>query len=306
MDRKVLIIKTGFSEFLDRGISTTVSLGDVLNCTSLLHLYKKAHVTWVTSWGARQLVENNPYIGRLMIFGPDALKELAGESFDILINLEKEIGICSWMSQVKAKERYGFYFDPRIHDIATYRRSTRYLLNGQENHKNIHKTLLEILFETVGRKWKGEGPILHRPQRLKEIYDVGLNYAVGSKWPTKAWPIDKWKILETSLKKNHTVTWQKGHKNLLWYINWIDRCRLIVTGDSLGQIIGQALGKKVVTLFGPTNHHRMMGMPHITVIPSRLGCPHMPCYLPICKHSEFCMDFIPPEEVASVCERLLN
>jgi heptosyltransferase-2 len=305
MVKKVLIIKTGFSEFLDRGISTTVSLGDVLNCTSLLHLYKKAHVTWVTSWAARQLVERNPYISRLLIFGPDALKALPEQSFDILINLEKDIGICSWVTQVKAGKRYGFYFDPRSHDIATYRRSTHYLLEGQENHKDIRKTLLEILFEMVGRKWNGEVPILHRPQPLKEIYDIGLNYAVGSKWPTKAWPMDKWKILESSLKKTHTVTWQKGHKNLLWYINWIDRCRLIVTGDSLGQIIGQALGKKVVALYGPTNHHRMKGVSRTTVIPSNLRCPYMPCYLPICKHNEFCMDFISPEEVASVCERLL-
>ena len=55
--RKVLIIKTGFSEFLDRGISTTVSLGDVLICTSLLHLYKQDEVTWVTDWMARRLLK---------------------------------------------------------------------------------------------------------------------------------------------------------------------------------------------------------------------------------------------------------
>ena len=76
--RKVLIIKTGFSEFLDRGISTTVSLGDVLICTSLLHLYKKDEVTWVTDWQARQLLQKNPYIHQLLIFGTKALESFEG------------------------------------------------------------------------------------------------------------------------------------------------------------------------------------------------------------------------------------
>ena len=73
LPRKVLIIKTGFSEFLDRGISTTVSLGDVLICTSLLHLYKKDEVTWVTDWQARQLLKDNPFIKNLLIFGTKTL-----------------------------------------------------------------------------------------------------------------------------------------------------------------------------------------------------------------------------------------
>ena len=74
--RKILIIKTGFSEFLDRGISTTVSLGDVLICTSLLHLYKRDEVTWVTDWQARQLLANNPYIHHLLIYGSKTLENL--------------------------------------------------------------------------------------------------------------------------------------------------------------------------------------------------------------------------------------
>ena len=40
-NHKVLIIKTGYSEFLDNGDeSRKVSLGDVLRTTPLLHVYK--------------------------------------------------------------------------------------------------------------------------------------------------------------------------------------------------------------------------------------------------------------------------
>ena len=47
------------------------------------------------------------------------------------------------------------------------------------------------------------------------------------------------------------ISWQQGHKNLSKYIDWINSCRLIVTCDSLGQAVAQALGKKVVTFMAP-------------------------------------------------------
>ena len=304
--KRVLIIKTGFSEFLDRGISTTVSLGDVLTCTTILHLYKNDEVTWVTAWAARQLLKDNPYITELLIFGPQAFEKIAGKSYDILINLEKDIGICTFLRRVRAKKRYGFYFNERIHDIATHNNATRYLLSGQENHKNIDKTFLEILFETVGEKWQGQGYVLSRRKKSREKYDIGFNYSVGSKWPTKAWPLARWEELEKLLQNKYSLSWQQGHKNLFKYIEWIDRCRVIVTSDSLGQAIAAALGKKVIVLYGPTNFRRMQGIHNLTVIPSELACPMMPCYLPICKFDRFCMDYILPEKVALKCEELLS
>lgn len=189
--RKILIIKTGFSEFLDRGISTTVSLGDVLICTSLLHLYKTDDVTWVTDWLARQLLQKNPYIRRLLIYGSDTLEELKAQQFDVMINLEKDIGICTFLNQIKAKKKYGFYFNDTIHNITTRRKFTQYLLAGQENHRDIKKNALEILYETVGEVWRGQGLILAQKPKRKEKFDIGFNYAVGSKWPTKAWSMGR-------------------------------------------------------------------------------------------------------------------
>lgn len=305
--RKVLIVKTGFSEFLDRGISTTVSLGDVLTCTAILHLYKNDQVTWMTSWGARHLLENNSYIQELLIFGPEALRKIMVESsYDVLVNLEKDIGICTILRAVKSKKRFGFYFNDQMHDISTHIRSTRYLLDGQENHRDLEKSFLEILFESVGEQWQGQGFMLGERRRMKERYDVGLNYFVGAKWPTKAWPQEKWKDLELLLKDKHIVSWQQGHKDLQKYIDWIDSCKVIVTSDSLGQALGLALDKKVIALYGPTNSRRMKDIKNLFLFNSELPCPHIPCYLPICKNDRFCMDFIAPEKIASKCEEILG
>ncbi|MDP8266381.1 MAG: glycosyltransferase family 9 protein [Candidatus Aceula meridiana] len=302
--RKILIIKTGFSEFLDRGISTTVSLGDVLFCTTLLHLYKNDHVTWVTSSAAKGLFKDNPFIHKLLIFGSQTFRKITCSHYDIFINLEKDIGICAFLKQVKAKKKFGFYFNEKIHDIATCRQATRYLLAGQENHRFINCNTAELLYQAVGKKWNGQGMILTRKGKRKPIYDIGFNYSVGTKWPTKGWPLKKWKSLEKSLRSDFTVSWQKGHKNIRQYINWIDSCNMIVTSDSLGQLIAQALGKKVLTLFGPTNHKRMRGIPNISILPSRLRCCYRPCYLPICKNKKFCMEEISPLEVATKVRNL--
>jgi len=303
--KKILIIKTGFSEFLDRGISTTVSYGDVLMCTAILHRFTRDHVTWVTSWAAREILKNNPYIDELLIFGPKAMRKVLRRKYDVLINLEKDIGISTWLTALKAKKRFGFYFDDSRHNINCFCSKTRFLLQGQENQKDVRETALEILFETIGQKWRGEDFIL-KPRRVKEKYDIGFNYSVGSKWPTKAWPLPRWRELERKLNKKYAITWQQGQRNLSKYFDWIAGCRLVVTSDSLGQAAAQALGKKVVTLFGPTNPQRMRGLKNIHFVCSPLKCPHMPCYMPMCKYRKFCMDHIKAEKVASLCERLLK
>jgi heptosyltransferase II len=305
--RKVLIIKTGYSEFLDRGISTTVSLGDVLICTSLLHLYKDDHVTWVTSHQARELLQGNSYINELLFFGTEAFEQLRTfEPFDLLINLEKDVGLCAAVGQIRATKRFGFYFSDKTHDIETRTRSTRYLLAGQENHRDIQKNALEILYETVGKSWEGQGLILSHKSKAKIRFDFGFNHAVGSKWPTKAWAMDHWKELERLLEPDYSISWQEGHTNLNKYIDWINSCRVIVTSDSLGQAIGSALGKKVITLYGPTNFQRMQSVPNVNVVPSTLKCTHLPCYLPFCKNDKFCMDYISPEKVANLCTQVIK
>ena len=304
--RKILIIKTGFSEFLDRGVSTVVSLGDVLFCTIILHLYKEDDVTWVVSSAAKELLRNNPYIKRTIIFGSKAFGAIMRKRYDVFINLEKDIGICAFLKDVKAKERYGFYFNDKIHDIAVYRSTTRLLLAGQEHHGHINKNTAEILFETVGAQWQGQGVILSRKRLKKEKYDIGFNYSVGSKWPTKAWPLRHWKELEKRLKKNFCISWQRGHKNIRQYVNWMNSCRVIITSDSLGQILAQALGKKVITLFGPTNNKRIKGIPHISFVLSPLKCPFRPCYMPVCRYKKFCMDEIAPARVQQECLKALK
>ncbi|HCJ65939.1 MAG TPA: glycosyl transferase, partial [Elusimicrobia bacterium] len=65
---KVLIIKLGYSETLDKEISVTSSLGDVLRTTIILNYFKNDVVTWLVDEKAYPLLEGNPYVKRILIF----------------------------------------------------------------------------------------------------------------------------------------------------------------------------------------------------------------------------------------------
>ena len=81
---------------------------------------------------------------------------------------------------------------------------------------------------------------------------VGLNWQVGGRWPTKAWPFERWEQLAATLSAQCTVSWQEGFDDVHEYMRWIAGCGSIVTTDSLGMHLAIAMKKPVLALFGPT------------------------------------------------------
>jgi len=125
------------------------------------------------------------------------------------------------------------------------------------------------------------------------MFDVGLNFNVGTKWQTKAMPIAKWKELEARLVEyGYSVTWQQGLKNLYDYMDWINSCKLLVTQDSLGLHIGLALKRKIIGLFGPTEPQEIYLGGFGQAIYSDQKCHLMPCYNPECVSGLNCMEHI--------------
>ena len=81
--KKILIIKTGYSETLDGDQeSRNPSLGDVFRATVLLNLYKEDHVTWVTDPDCFPLLEDNPYIDKILALDFITMAQLESEEFD--------------------------------------------------------------------------------------------------------------------------------------------------------------------------------------------------------------------------------
>ncbi len=291
---KVLIIKVGYSETLDREISAQTSYGDVLRTTVLLHIFRDAHVTWLVDKKAVPILGNISEIDRLLVPDPLTILQLQAEHFDTVINLEKVPGLCALADSIKAWRRFGFRFDNRLGCAEAYdgTHEVLYLCNDIKTKRSNRKFAQEVLFEMVGKKWGGEEYIFaYRPSGDVK-YDIGFNHTVGNKWPTKAWPMEKWKELEKRLAGRFSISWQQGLDNMEDYFEWINSCRMIVTNDSFGLHLGLAMKKKIVALFGSTNHSEvfMYGLGE-KVFP-KTQCETIPCFEKSCFYKKHCMEDI--------------
>jgi heptosyltransferase-2 len=308
MPSKVLIIKLGYSETLDKEIRTTTSLGDVLRTTVILNFFKNDDVTWLVDDKAYPLLENNPYIRRILIFNLESVLQLQRERFDTVINLEKGPGICAFSDSINAWRRFGFRFDANKGVAQAYDGAEKVLslCFDLEKKKGELKYWQDALASMIGRRWtEKEEYVLGYKPRSSIKYDIGFNWAVGDKWPNKTWPKKYWKKLENLLKNKYKISWQKGLNNLCEYMDWINSCRLIVTNDSLGMHLAIALKKKNVALFGPTSSREIYLYGRgIKLMPkSSYRC--IPCFNSQCIQKTHCMEFIKPEEVKKEIAKLL-
>lgn len=306
--RKVLIIKLGYSETLDKEIGTTTSLGDVLRTTVILNYFKGEDVTWLVDEKAYPLLENNSFIKRILIFNLESVLQLQRERFDTVINLEKGPGVCAFSDSINAWRRFGFRFDADRGLAQAYNGAEKVLslcLDLGKKKSNI-KFWQDALASMIGRKWieKEEYILGYRPHSLVK-YDIGFNWVSGNKWPNKSWPKHHWHKLEKLLKKNYSVSWQKGLGNLYEYIDWLNSCRLIVTNDSLGMHLAVALKKKIIALFGPTSSQEVFLYGRGVKLVSKDSYLCVPCLHSNCIQTKHCMEFIRPEEVKREVLKLL-
>lgn len=307
--KRVLIIKPGYSETLDPDDSGVVSLGDILRTTVILHLFPPAqyHVTWLVDQKGVPLLKGNPFIHRLLVINPFTPHLLLSEWFDIVINFEKEPGICAVSDRIPAWRRYGFRLDPQTHLAVSYDHADEALsfsTNPDAKRRKI-KSWSEILYEMLGHHYSGQPYVLGYKPRAEIIYDIGLNHLIGAKFPLKRWPEKHWQELHLDLSSEFQVCWQQGENNIEDYIEWIASCRLLVTNDSLGLHIALGLGIPVVALFGPTMSIEVDSPGLIRVTPP-LAWECIPCLKSYCIQETPCMQHISPEVVGDVVRAKLR
>ena len=306
--QKVLIIKLGYSETLDPEIGDIPSLGDALRTTVILHCFKDYHVTWLADKKAYALLRANPYINRILFYNLTTVLQLQAEQFDVVVNLEKTPGICALTNSINAWSKYGFRFDSMAGEAKSYEGSHKAFnvytdLNNKRQAKRIWQ---DVLFEMLGKKWKGEEYILEYKATSNLKYEIGLNFLVGKKWPNKVWHQEKWDDLYKMLiHKGYNVSLQQGQTNIEEYIEWIHSCKLIVTHDSLGLHIAIAFKKKIVALYGPTASHEtyLYNLGSKVEPEGEYDC--VPCLRPVCSRDVSCMQTITVDRVCSEIERVL-
>jgi len=304
---KVLVIKLGYSETLDKEISTTSSLGDVLRTTVILHFLKHDNVTWLVDEKAYPLLKGNSYINRILVYRLESILELQRERFDTIINLEKVPGICALSDSIAAWRRFGFRFDEEKGTAQAYDGAERVLslCLHMEKKRSNEKYWQEALANMIGKKWKNQEYILGYKPKSAVKYDVGFNWVTGKKWKNKSWPKEYWQELEAKIKSKYSISWQKGLDDLYQYMEWINSCRLIVTNDSLGMHLAIALKKKIVALFGASSSKEVYFYNRGAILLPQVSYDCIPCLKQICFQKKNCLYFINPERVKKDIVKLL-
>jgi heptosyltransferase-2 len=309
--KKILVIKLGYSETLDKERSKIVSLGDVIRATVILKPLREKHpncnITWLVSHEAFALVQGNEYIDRILIWDEFMPYVLMREKYDMVINLEKINGICALTDMIDAWEKIGFRFNSQDGDFDTYSKGEIAKMYIKEKESGARNIWQELIMGMLGLEWKKDTYSLGYKPKSEVKFDVGFNYKVGSKWPTKAMSEHKWVELESHLSKlGISYDYQKGENNLEEYMEWINSCRVIVSNDSLGLHLAFALGKKAIGLFGATDEKEIYFYNDSIALKPKCDYECMPCYKPECHKDTHCMEFIDIDEIVFHIRRFLS
>jgi heptosyltransferase-2 len=312
MCTKILIIKLGYSETLDPEIGKVPSLGDVIRTTPILSALKEkhphSHITWLVSEQAEALLYRNKFIDRILVWDDFVPFQLMKEKFDVLINLEKIPGVCALSDMIDAWSKYGFRFETIDGTYRAYEKGLSFIsyIEGKTSAK-VRGYWQKVLINMLGVPWKQQPYIIGYESQIKETFDIGFNYEVGSKWPHKAMSMKNWKKLEKRfVALGYSVSWQQGKESLFEYMDWINSCRLIITNDSLGLHLAFAFKKKLIGLFGPTDPNEVYFYDKNAIILSEQKCPRMPCCATTCKTGLNCMEGMDTNKIEKAVSRLMS
>lgn len=323
------------------------AIGDVLRTTSILKPLKKkysdCHIEWCTRQNASNLFKNNTLVDEVITIEDDALFRIKAEQYDLVINLDTSKISSAIAANATATEKIGFVLNKRGYVEPTSPNSLIWLeMSAFDSLKKANiKPYQQIMYEILGIETPIEHPMIQisEDEKLKITIRefvknlsltkpvIGLNVGIGTKWPSKGWPIKKWQELIENLdemkynilllggpeevesikhlvaKFNYVI--DTGCDNsLLEFAAVVDLCDLVITADTLALHIATALDKKIIALFGPTSANEIGLFGKGIKLSSSDGCN---CYYKrYCSEKISCMEKITSDLVMEAINRLLK
>lgn len=210
MGKRILIIKLA-------------AIGDVLRTTPILPVlkeqYPQSYITWITDTSSLSVLEENPYIDRLLMANYENALRLQVEKFDVLICLDKDTVASSLASMVKADQKLGFALSGKgllypLNKEADY--LFRLGVSDELKFRQNKKTYQQLIFEALGLKEKYGEYVIHLQQKYtsygKQLMEqwgihngrliIGLNTGAGKRFATKRWEIGGFVELADRLSKD--------------------------------------------------------------------------------------------------------
>ena len=270
--KKTLLIKEG-------------TLGGLVRITPLLRALK-GDISWLTLSSVTQIL---PARHAVHIIDIAEFKEHPKKiKFDVVLNLEDSEKIAKLATSLKPKKIVGAYWNDKKKKIDYTLDSAAWFDIGfisrfkpknapaswinQRKYTN-RKSYQEMIFGMLGLKFKGEeylSPIA--PKKGRSVggkIKIALEDRAGEKWPMKRWP--HYDVLERKLKQaGFNVVYLRQRKKLADYVKDINKCDILVSGDTLAMHLGLALRKQLVSIFTCTSPWEVYDYGRMTKIVSPL------------------------------------
>lgn len=321
---KILMIKPS-------AIGDVVHTLPILNL--LRKRFPNAKISWLLTPACAGLLEGHPMLDEIILFerkrfgeswrNPSAAKglfsfarDLRDRKFDLVIDLQGLLrsGWLTW--QTGAPVRVGF---ANAREFAWIAYTHRVKIATMQQHA------IERYLRVAEALGCGRAPVefpfatndADRQHVATLLADIGPLAVLlpGTNWATKRWPIDYFAQLVAPLRENHRLAVVvaggpdvsslaklipdavdlTGKTNLRQLTALLERADLVIANDSGPMHIASALGKKLITIFGPTNPIRTGPFQRLdTVIRLDIAC--SPCYSRECSHHS-CMRWLTPSQL---------
>jgi lipopolysaccharide heptosyltransferase I len=244
------------------------ALGDVIHTIpAVAALRDEARVQWVVEAPYRELVEivagveAIPVRMKQWVRSPSQIAEakraMRGAETSIDFQGLVKSAMLGWLAG--AKERIGF-------DREAIREKPALLFTNHKVHVDTTKHVIDQNLQLIGRT---AGQLVNwstYASATAKTEDVIILPGAGK--PNKLWPVDRWK--QVAKRTNALIAWGPNERelaesiggrlapptNLRELASLLRSARLVIGGDTGPLHLADALGTKVVGLYGPTNAWR--------------------------------------------------
>ena len=301
-----------------------------------------AKVSWLVTPACAGLLEGHPLLDEVILFDRKRFgnawrhpklamelrqftRSLRQRNFDMVIDLQG-LFRSGWLARkTGAPVRVGF---ANARELAWLFYTHRVPIDTMEQHA-ISRYLKLASF--IGCD---EGPVEFPfattdadRQHVHKLLENVRQYAVlmpGTNWQTKRWPIDRFAALVAPLKERFGlqsvlaggadaaamandlpgVINLAGRTTLKQLTALLEGAALVVANDSGPMHIAAALGRPLVTPFGPTNPIRTGPYGRMNSV-IRLDIPCSPCYSRHCSHQS-CLRYLRSEDVLQLAQEQMS
>ena len=313
---RILIIKLG-------------AAGDVIRTTVILEplaaAYPDHEIWWVSL--TPELIPSS--VHKRLKLSPESLLALQHTTFDVVINLDKDLHACALMASVTATKQFGFTLrdgtPSPVNALAEHKFVTGVFDDvNQQNTLNYPQEIIEICglsYERQEYQMDQPGPSpLTLPGGTGVV--VGLNTGCGERWIAREWPIESWITLINGLMERgyrvvllggpsehernvdlstRTGATYKGTYPLKDFLAVVNTCDVVVTAVTMAMHVAIGLRKQLVLMNNIFNKHEFDLYDRGVLLEPEKACT---CFFQYdCTRTDYrCMDHLHPQTLLDAVE----